>query len=86
MLSIKIPTDPRDDPVFRANMAAAIRQYGRNGLQVLKAGQRFCGGCRHILPPAVLQQVRREPVFCDCGRLVVSENDPLRPMLTTAFS
>lgn len=83
----KIPQDPREDPVFRVNMAAAIRRYGKNGLRVLQGDQRFCGGCGRILPIADLQKVRREPVFCDsCGRLIIDETDPRRPLFTTAFA
>ena len=87
MLSTKILTDPRDDPIFRANMTAAIRHYFRSGLQVLRHGQRFCGGCGRLIPIADLQKLRQEPVFCqNCGRLLVFETDPRRPMLTTAFA
>lgn len=78
--------DPCEESVFRANMVAAIRRYGKNGLRVLQGGQEFCSGCGHILPTAVLQRVRREPVFCDCGRLVVSETDPLLPHFSVRFA
>lgn len=79
--------DPRKDPVFRTNMAAAIRQYGRNGLRILKNGDQFCTGCGRILPTATIQKVRHEPVFCqNCGRLVINETDPRRPLFATAFA
>lgn len=80
-------TDPLGDPNFRANMVAAMKQYGSKGLHVLKNGQHFCGGCGRILPIAAQQKVQYEPVFCqNCGRIVVSETDPLLPHFTTRFA
>ena len=80
-------TDPCENPVFLAQMTAAIRRYGSNGLRTLKIGQCFCSGCGRILPTAALQKLRHEPVFCDnCGRLVINETDPLLPLFTISFA